>query len=113
VLPLLGDELKAWEEPKVWLLLPPPLEKVGDLVDYIALTYLTRHSTAPSSKRKTLHKPADLCLQLDGFTLLSDEVRGRKRITGDLGLDILRTLSSVCSSVCSWYALSVITTRWS
>jgi hypothetical protein len=74
VAPFLSTELKAWEEPKVWLLVPPPLQKVADLVDYIALTYLTKLSAASSGKRKASHKPADLSLLLDGFALMPDEV---------------------------------------
>lgn len=110
VAPFLSTELKAWEEPKVWLLVPPPLQKVADLVDYIALSYLTKLSAASSHKRKASHKPADLSLLLDGFALMPDEVSASILA---MTLRYHAESGSARAVSCSMSALSVITTHWS
>lgn len=69
--PSLRPELKRYPEPRVLMLLPPPLVRISDLLEYVALTYLTKPEGSVGRKRK---RPDQLNLLLDGCALLPSEV---------------------------------------
>jgi hypothetical protein len=64
---------RLWPCAQVICLLPPPLQKVVDVQEWIGRSFLGAAQTSASGKKRKV--PVDVTLTHDGFALLPDEVR--------------------------------------